>query len=232
MMRLEKVAITLGTLFFWVLLTAGASAMEEPARPNVDFTFDAQREAKISQLRGLQLTQVVNELQNPAFLVNEDFMHTAIFKAFAHREKAAIAHALDLLKEPRLKIVDGQIARNQSHDFYVAKKILRVFPDKAAGSLLSQYPTADPVMKANIIGVLGKMQGGPAIKNLLIEALDDKTACEEKHLEMLGKPLRICDEAYNQLVLRYKVRNVLRCIGNGHRIEDRDYHIDILKDLL
>lgn len=44
--------------------------------------------------------------------------------------------------------------------------------------------------------------------------------------------MRICDLAYNQLVLRYRLKNVLRTIGPVHRIETQDSHIEILKGKL
>ena len=50
--------------------------------------------------------------------------------------------------------------------------------------------------------------------------------------ETVGEPLRICDVAYNQLVLRYNVKGVLRVIGTIHKIDVRNYHIEKLKALL
>ena len=44
--------------------------------------------------------------------------------------------------------------------------------------------------------------------------------------------MRICDVAYNQLVLRYRIKNVLRTIGPIYRPENRDYHISVLKGRL
>ena len=57
----------------------------------------------------------------------------------------------------------------------------------------------------------------------------DKSVCEEKLPESVGDPLRVCDVAYNQIVLHFEIQNVLRTIGTVHRIEVRDYHIDKLK---
>ena len=46
-----------------------------------------------------------------------------------------------------------------------------------------------------------------------------------------ANPLRVCDVAYNLIVLHYGIQNVLRTIGTVHRIEVRDYHIDKLKGI-
>jgi hypothetical protein len=120
-----------------------------------------------------------------------------------------------------------------NYDFYIGKKTLQIFPSESVGSLINLYNSStDPAVRGNIICVLGTMEGGQNIRNLLIAALDDQTYCEEKHLEMEGKPMRICDEAYNQLVLRYHIEGVLRCIGNAHSMDVRDDNIDTLKGLL
>jgi hypothetical protein len=68
-------------------------------------------------------------------------------------------------------------------------------------------------------------------RSILKEALEDKSVCEETLPETLGDPLRVCDEAYNQIVLHFGIQNVLRTIGTVHKIEVRDYHIDKLKGI-
>jgi len=74
--------------------------------------------------------------------------------------------------------------------------------------------------------------GGQEIKHLLIEALDDVASYGELAPDDMGEPLRVCDMAYNQLVLRYSIRNVHRTIGPGNIIETRDQLIDILKGVI
>jgi hypothetical protein len=55
--------------------------------------------------------------------------------------------------------------------------------------------------------------------------------CEETLPESLGDPLRLCDVAYNQIVLHFEIQNALRTIGTVHKIEIRDYHIDKVKGI-
>ena len=230
MIKDKKNTIAILTVSFLVFLNAVVGA-EEPTRPAVDNTFDSKKEAKIQELTSLSIREAFNRLKGIDFFVNEDLLHKAIFSTFKYRRKEAIDFGINYLKLPVREIIDGKLV-SRGDDFYVAKKILHVFPDGAVDSLLDLYSTGDAVAKGNVIRVAGKMAGGQAIRSLLIEALDDKTFCEERYPEILGEPLRICDVTYNQIVLRYMIRNVLRTIGTAHRIEIRDYHINILKSRL
>lgn len=227
-MKHKRIAISILTVSFLVFLNAVVGA-EEPTRPAVDNTFDSKKEAKIQELTSLSIKEAFNRLKGIDFFVNKDLLHKAIFTAFKYRSKEARDFAINYLKLPVKEIIGGKLV-SRGDDFYVAKKILHIFPDK--DSLFELYRNGDAVTKGNVIRVAGKMAGGQAIRSLLIEALEDKTFCEERCPEMLGKPLRICDVAYNQIVLRYMIKNVLRTIGTVHRIEIRDYHINILKSRL
>jgi hypothetical protein len=204
---------------------------KEPEKPAVKEIFDSKKEAKISEVKNLPLKQAVERLKGMDFLADRDLLNNAIFASFKDRQKEAVTFSVEQLKKPRNEIIDSKLV-NRTPDLYVAKKILQMFPDESLDSLLDLYEGADPGTRANIIYVLGNMEGYPHIKNLLVGALDDKTFCQEEDPEMEGKPLRICDEAYNQLVLRYEIKNVLRTIGNVHSLEDRDYHIEVIKSML
>jgi hypothetical protein len=203
----------------------------EPQRPDVNLVFDADKESKINRVASLPLEEAVKQLKGPDFAVDDDMLHKAVFQSFRHRKKEAIALALNYVSAPVVKI-NGDKILSRGNDFYIARKILQVFPDEAVGELIKLYRAGETATKGNVIRVVGNIAGGPDLQDLLIDALEDKNVCGEENPEVDGDPLRICDEAYNQLVLRYKVKNVLRTIGPGHRIEVRDYHINILKDKL
>jgi hypothetical protein len=203
----------------------------EPQRPNVNLVFDADMEAKISRVASLPLKEALKQLKGSDFAVDDDMLNKAIYQSFRHRKKEAIALALNDVRAPLIEVVDGKLV-NRSGDFHVAKKVLQVFPNEALVKLKKLYRAGDSTTKGNVIRVMGSMAGGQDIKDLLFNALEDRTVCGEENPEVAGDPLRICDEAYNQIVLRYKIKNVLRTIGPGHTIEVRDYHIDILKDKL
>lgn len=233
----KVIIIGILTSFICVIFLASlctVSNAQEPGKPILDRTFDAATEAEMQNLKGLPIDKIFKRLQNIDLSKNSDLMHKAVFTAFEHRKMDGITFAIHFLKLPRTESRDGRLV-SRSEDLYIAKKIFEVFPEQSVDELLRLYGNSDPSTKGNIIYAVGKMAGGQAIRNLLIEALDDRTDYddEETYPEGLsGPPLRICDLAYNQLVLRYRIKNVLRAIGHAYRIEVRDYHINILKDKL
>lgn len=210
--------------------TMVVNALVEPERPEVNYTFDFDKEAKINNLAVSNLKEAFDMLKGTEFIIDDKFLHTAIFRAFINRKRDAILLALDALRLPVITIKDGQIV-NRSDDIFIARKIFEVFPEESVDKILKFYEEGNAVARGNIIRAIGNVSGEP-IRGLLIKALDDKTFCEEENPEMVGLPLRICDVAYNQLVLRYKIKDVLRTIGNEYKVETRDYHIDILKSKL
>ena len=140
---------------------------------------------------------------------------------------------MQYLQLPIVEIVDGMRV-DRAEDFDLARNILQVFSDEAVPELIKLYESSNAVTRANVIHVLGGMPVDPDIPNardLLIGALDDQSFGESELPETLGVPLRVCDMAYNQLVLRYKVKDEPRTIGSAHKVEDRDFHIERLKDI-
>ena len=206
----------------------------EPIRPDVNHTFNSQKEEEIQELTKLSIQEVFVKLKDKDFIVNTDLLHKAIFNAFKDRRAEAIDHAMYYMKVPREEIIYGG-SESRQKDFYIAKKTFQIFPHNAFRILSAFYNDSDnPIIKGNIIKTLGNLaedQDSQAIRVLLMDALDDKTFCEEGYSKTFIEPLRICDAAYNQIVLRYKIKNVLRTIANTHKIEIRDYHINSLKKL-
>jgi hypothetical protein len=94
------------------------------------------------------------------------------------------------------------------------------------------YEAGSPIDRRNVIHVLSGIPGEGMIKELLVGALSDQSPCQEEDETIEGIPLRVCDEAYNELVSRYDVKNTLRVIGTGHRLVDRDFHVAELRKLL
>jgi hypothetical protein len=229
MIKLKGVAM-LTALFFSCMLAVSLNAME-PSKPETDHIFGLKEEQKIAELVSLPLDESYNRLKNFDFMLNDAFLNKAIFEAYGYRKKKAVDYALKVLQQPERKIINGNFSVGPD-DLYIAKKIFEVFPDEAVGPLVSLYKKGNLGTKANVIRTLSKIAGGVPVKRLLTDALDDKSPVQDDNTEMEGIPLRICDIAYNQLILRYEIKNVLRTIGTVHRIEDRQYHIDILKKRL
>jgi hypothetical protein len=231
MMRHKRVVLAALALPLFVSLVALAGDVKKPALPAVDQALEAKREAAFEKLKNLSVEEAFAELEHGELPADERFPGKAVSAAFEHRKKEAIALSIENIRQPALKMTDGKLV-SRSDDFHLARKVLHAFPEESYNSILSLYGKTDPITKANMIRVLGGMPGDEKITNLLIAALDDKMFCEEEHPEMSGEPMRICDVAYSQLVLRCKVKGVLRTIGTGHKLELRNYHIDVLKDLL
>jgi hypothetical protein len=230
MMKYIRVVVIFSVFFMMMLCNSGNA--KEPQKPDVNKALDSEKESAINRIMNLPPKEAFEQVKSTDFLINEDLLHKAIFKTYGHRKTEGINLALNCLKLPVIEMQNGKLVADRTADFYVAKKILEVFPSESVGALLMLYKKGDAVTKGNIIRASGNIAGGQRIRSLLIKALDDKTFCEKKNPEMEGERLRICDQAYNQLVLRYKVKNVLRTVGNAYTIEDRDYHINILKKRL
>ena len=175
---------TIMTLIFWGALLLGLAVAEEPKRPDVNKALAPQQEAKILEVKNLELEYAFDRLKGIDFLTDNDLLNKAIFIAFKNRRMEVTAFCLEYLKKPKITEINGKWV-NRGHDFYVAKKILQMFPDEASTILLDLYDSGDAVSRGNIIGVLGKMEGSEVIRNLLIEALDDKSFCEEEYPEMI-----------------------------------------------
>jgi hypothetical protein len=226
---LKAIALVL-TLCFAVLPVLSAYAAE-PERPDVNTIFDIEREIKIEEIAGLSPGKTFDRLKETDFLINNSFLSKAVFKAFHKRKAEGIVTALASLTSPVFQEKNGTLI-SRTDEMFIARRILEVFPEEAASGLWDLYKKGNAMTRGNVIRVSGQVAGGRAIADLLISALDDKDFCEEEIDEVPGMPLRICDVAYNQLVLRYKIRDVLRTVGTTYKLEIRDYHIAILKDLL
>ncbi len=230
-MKYIKASIVVFTAFFIMMLFNSGNA-QEPQKPDMNKALDFEKEAAIDRIMNLPPKEVFEHIKSTDFLINEDLLVKTLSKTFGYRKTEGINLALNCLKLPVIEMKNGKLVADRTADFYVAKKILEVFPSESVGELLMLYKKGDAVTKGNIIRASGNIAGGQRIKNMLIKALDDKTFCEKKNPEMEGERLRICDVSYNQLVLRHNVENVLRTIGNVYTIEVRDHHINILKTKL
>ena len=225
------ISISIIVTFAFMSFLYSPAAAGEPQRPNINKTFSQQKEAKIQALKSLKTAEAFDELNSPDFMRNRDLTYKAVYGAYANRKAEAISLALNYLKSPVEENINGQRIIH-GRRFLTAKRIFEVFPDEATASIAELYHRSDAITRGNIISASGGIAGGPSVKDMLVKALDDKSIAEEESPEMQGEPLRVCDMAYNQLVLRYSVRGVLRTICSAHKIEIRDREIGKLKNLL
>jgi len=187
---------------------------------------DPVKDAKIQQLTNLSTEDVFQNLKGGDFVYDDEFLKRGIDRAFKNRKQKGVRFAINHIQTGK-KTKDIGEARN----FHVAKKILQTFPDESQKYLAELYNSGDPRIRRNVVHVVGGMPNSDFTRSILMEALEDKSVCEETLPESLGDPLRVCDVAYNQIVLHFEIQNVLRTIGTVHKIEVRDYHIDRLKGI-
>jgi hypothetical protein len=224
-MKITTIAICL--LAGLTLLGLPPALAQEPQVPRVDQRFSLEKENRLKQLEALSVPAVFESLRSAEFFDEEEYLDKALFVAFGPRSSEALQVALG-----HVRSTQAPKSPEASQNLYLAKRLFQIFPDEALESLLDLYESGGPKIKRNVIYVAGQMAGGQAVKALLIHALDDGAYCEETTPESIGQPLRVCDVAYNQLVIRYNTQDVLRTIGTVHSIEVRNYHIGKLKDLL
>ena len=196
-----------------------------------DVTLEPWQDEKIEELKSLSVSDALVRLEEMDFMADEDFLKTAIARAFDQTRAEAIAVSLNTIKLPLTDVSDDRVVSRASA-FYVAGKVFRVFSAESIDGLLTLFDSSNTLARGNVVKAAGQLVDQPAIADLLKGALDDRGVYEDNHPESTGEPLRICDLAYNQLVLNLKIKNVLRMIGTSHSIENRDYHIAQLKGQL
>jgi hypothetical protein len=222
-----RIILTVSGIVLLTFLNCVYAAIE-PTRPDTSPVLSAKDEAKIKALKPVSGKEGINQLRKTALMVNDDFLNKAIGVMFAGKNSEAVDEAINVLKQPRVQVANNKRV-DRTDEFFVAKKVLQVYSDLSMPKIAALYKEGNPTVKCNLLEALGNMEGN-APRDLLLSALDDKTECEEMdNDESVGPPLRICDIAYNQLVLRYMPEGVLRTIGTMHKVEQREYHIEVIK---
>jgi len=231
MFTLKKYCLLLAAVIGTALMLSEipAGAFVEPAPPDTTVVVDPAREEALQNFAYQPIDVVFKALQDVEYRVDPALMHRAVLVAFENRRDEAVGYAMGRIRGRSAK---GSRADLQlGMDTFVAKNILVVFPDQAAEQLSPAYEGSDPYRRGSLILAAG-MIAGPAVRDLLIDALDDNRTCEPASDELGGDPLRICDVAYNQLVLRYDIPDVIRTIGVSSSAKTRDAHIEKLRGLL
>ncbi len=224
---------SLAALGMTLMVISGTAlgGITEPARPDVSRVFDNGTESRMAKLGDLPVGDAFEQLKSAEFIMDADLAHKAVYKAFAGRKREALERASAALRAPLREVMGGRVV-SRLREFTVAKRIFETFPEDAALMLVPLYEHGGAITRGNILQAAGGVAGGQEIRSLLIRALDDPAAYEDEDPDAPGRPMRLCDLAYNQLVLRYNIRRVLRTLSPSHSLEDRDYQIGILKALL
>ena len=204
-------------------------SLEEPTKPVIIADLGPVKDAKIEQLGILSISDTFKHIAKPDFLFDKELLYKAIYIRFNNSQSEVIDYALNRLQSPKFT-VDRERQVDRTDEFYICKIIFQIFPKNSMKKIEDRYNTGTPILKRNITEVIGMVVGEKS-KKILFESLNNTDGPDEEELED-GWPLRICDVAYNQLVLRYKIENVLRVIGPTLRVESRDNSINILKQKL
>ena len=182
-------------------------------------------------LQDMEISDVFHLLCDDKYLYNKKRMKKLVNQAFKNRQESVIEHAIAILDEP-MNIGEGEWLVS-NYQFRVAEEVLISLNKKALRRMLEKYEISDSLTKGNIIHVVSKFDNNDRrIRDLLSNALEDNSFCEEEDDTIGGTPLRVCDVAYNELVLRYDIQEVPRTIGSIHRVTVRDEQIKNLKKIL
>jgi PKD repeat protein len=187
----------------------------------------SEEQSAIEGMKSMSAFDVFETLSQPEYMTNDKLSGSAISQAYSGREYDAIEIALMRVKTP-IESTDN----NCIQELKTAKSIFKQYSNIAIPRITSLYPQEDPAVNANLITASGVLVNNNEIKAMLIDALDDLTFTTDDNPELVGRPLRVCDIAYNQLVLNLNIQGVLRTIGTGMTEETRDYHINVLKGKL
>lgn len=227
------------TVVYCIMICVILSCLDTPViakklvQPDVNYILETKKEKTIQGLEGLSVLQVFDRLKSVDILTNEKFLNKAVYYGFQHRKEAAVAFALNAMKQPTYQQSEDVAVISRGIDVYVSSKVFEMFPDETIDPLLQMYQNGDPITRANIVRASGAIVNHQSIHQLLLIALDDRGFYEEKErIESIGNPMRVCDHAYNQIVLKYKIKSMLRTISPAHKVEIRDYHLEKLKQIL
>ncbi|BBO77677.1 hypothetical protein DSCW_50940 [Desulfosarcina widdelii] len=193
-----------------------------------------QKSSLIRRVESLPPSQALEYLTHIEILSDAQLLDQAIHQGFGHRRKQAVVHSLGALRQPINQILaDGSVV-SRGKLFYVVGKVIATFDEEAVTPLLECYRRGDAITRANVVRVCGDISGDPRIRRLLVEALEDRDFYEDTASEAnaSGDPMRVCDLAYNQIVLHYQVRSVPRMLGRYHRLKTRDRYIGMLKAMM
>lgn len=191
---------------------------------------DSLSQAALPELGTLPVATEIHSIEKLNVFYDQALLIQTLKLSLVNRQAEGITHALETLKLPG-RDKSGRLISGRAEAHFVARNILQAFPTAAGGRLVAAYASGDTMTRANLITVAGALPG-KEITVLLSKALTDTTRYEDLDPERPGDPLRLCDLAYNQLVLRLKTPGVLRTIGPGLRYGTRDFHIAVLKGKL
>jgi len=131
------------------------------------------------------------------------------------------------LRRPMADVVAGRVV-DRTREVFMARRILKAIGEPALQRLLQLSGTDDPFFKRNMLYALSDFDRREAIE-ILIAALDDRDQCKKVMPETFRRPLRVCDEAYNLLVLKLSPPDLRAPLGQAHTLNQRDERVAAFK---
>lgn len=127
------------------------------------------------------------------------------------------------LRHPTTDVVSGRVI-DRTREVFMARQVLKAMGEPALQRLLELSAAEDPFFKRNILYALSDFDRQEAI-DILVTALDDRSQCKKVTPETFRRPLRVCDEAYNLLVLKLSPPGLRAPLGQVHTLDQRDERV-------
>lgn len=191
---------------------------------------DPARQRRLRGLAACPTTLLPRRLRSPEYLASAALLRLAARTGYERRPSEGLAMAIGVLTDLAASplAADARTRTTQSERWAVARAVLTAFPEAAVPRLIELYDGGDAVTQGLVLQAMGPIDDDGAVDAVLLAALEDRRPCDRGAGESLGEPLRLCDVAYNQIVLRHGLRGVQRVLGSSHRIAVRDDQIATL----
>jgi|GEM_PF-382130 len=184
----------------------------------------------VKEVLSVPLDDRMRELVDPAFKDQSRLLLSDIPRAFEGKKDEAISRAIESLRYPEGFSANGNTSL-EGGGILLARGLFEAFSGEAVDPVLRAYEGGTITLRGNLLLSAGRLlHDDRRVKELLLSALLDHRFAEEAEDEAEeGTPMRLCDLAYNQIVLHLEIPGVLRTLGPIHSLETRDDHIGILK---
>lgn len=165
------------------------------------------------------------QLKQPRATVDAEHRNRLIREGFLAEPSAGLPFVLEkLLREPASPTAEEVRARRA--DARVAREILARMPVEAQAAVASRT-TGSPYQEARLLEATGRFRT-PAALDRLVRGLSDRREADTGVTADGGWPLRVCDVAYNTLVLRLRLSDFRSPLGIAHSHAQRDRWIERL----
>jgi hypothetical protein len=162
--------------------------------------------------------------QRPIEMSHEEKMNYIEYTATLG-QKHEIKDWIDLLNKPSYSLFAHGEYLDSAGEILAARWALKEMGEPALTSLIDGVSRARADVKANYLYALSEFDD-PRALDPIADALTDRRGILNRSVESLGRPLRICDVAYNILTRKLNISEAFGPLATVHSIEFRDRCID------